>query len=478
MHDVHYSCLAYRETPKETHRDKTRKRKGMAGKPKGILKNAMKKGGATPKAKPKALAKAALKKAKPLPKGQRLVKGTALRKAALTKAKGEALGKANPSSGSKPVQKGNLKAKPLKKGKLCKRNLSRLQKMSLSEKIAAINEDHSDEEEAAEALKKAMTPAEQQSLWQKHQGFLKKNPDEKKVHEKRGKLEKGHAAALWLLKKSDRGSRFLHCKEAVDTDQTWSKQEKWASKKEFLQLMEVEEFDAHLASGRIIWRVCPHTPGVYEYQDTASFMKESKVKKGRSTSKGVEYDPDEQEEEAFASLWGADGHSGVLAIELEAHPLGKGKAFGKGKDKGKGKGKGKGKVPVLAIKDKDQEEDDLQEEEEEEEEQPPEETLEKVMKRAKRARDACSSQLDDLEEVLEKAKSRLSKSAREDTEKKLQALKKAQLHLKNVLAKKPSLEVLKPALVKCASLCKDAKEEAKELKQLANKAFSKASTAK
>ena len=156
--------------------------------------------------------------------------------------------------------------------------------MSLSEKIAAINEEHSDEEEAAEALKKAMTPAEQQSLWQKHQGFLKKNPDEKKVHDKRGKLEKGHAAALWL-KKSDRGSRFLHCKEAVDTDQTWSKQEKWASKKEFLQLMEVEEFDAHLASGRIIWRVCPHTPGVYEYQDTASFMKESKVKKGRSTSK-------------------------------------------------------------------------------------------------------------------------------------------------------------------------------------------------
>ena len=280
------------------------------------------------------------------------------------------------------------------------------------------------------------------------------------------------------MKKSDRGSRFLHCKEAVDTDQTWSKQEKWASKKEFLQLMEVEEFDAHLASGRIIWRVCPHTPGVYEYQDTASFMKESKVKKGRSTSKGVEYDPDEQEEEAFASLWVLMATVVCLPLSWKPIPLEKGKPFGKGKDKGKGKGKGKGKVPVLAIKDKDQEEDDLQEEEEEEEEQPPEETLEKVMKRAKRARDACSSQLDDLEEVLEKAKSRLSKSAREDTEKKLQALKKAQLHLKNVLAKKPSLEVLKPALVKCASLCKDAKEEAKELKQLANKAFSKASTAK
>ena len=56
-----------------------------------------------------------------------------------------------------------------------------------------------------------------------------------------------------------------------------------------------------------------------------------------------------------------------------------------------------------------------------------------------------------------------SKSAREDAEKKLQAPKKAQSHPKNVLAKKPSLEVLKPALVKCASLCKDAKEE--ELKQ-------------
>ena len=61
--------MAYRETPKETHRDKTRKRKGMAGKPKGILKNAMKKGGATPKAKPKALAKAALKRQNPCQRG-------------------------------------------------------------------------------------------------------------------------------------------------------------------------------------------------------------------------------------------------------------------------------------------------------------------------------------------------------------------------------------------------------------------------
>ena len=114
MHDVHYSCLAYSGNTKrkETHRDKTRKRKGMAGKPKGILKNATKKGGATPKAKPKALAKAALKKAKPLPKGQPLVQGAALRKAALTKAKGKPWERQTPAQAASLFRRGTSKQNP------------------------------------------------------------------------------------------------------------------------------------------------------------------------------------------------------------------------------------------------------------------------------------------------------------------------------------------------------------------------------
>ena len=79
---------------------------------------------------------------------------------------------------------------------------------------------------------------------------------------------------------------------------------------------------------------------------------------------------------------------------------------------------------------------------------------------------------------MQKAKSRLSKMAKDETEKKLQALKKVQDKLKDLRLKKPSPPTLKEALVECANMCKQAKEEAKELKQLANKAASKASTSR
>ena len=51
---------------------------------------------------------------------------------------------------------------------------------------------------------------------------------------------------------------------------------------------------------------------------------------------------------------------------------------------------------------------------------------EKLLKRAKRARDECSKCINELEETLQKAKSRLSKMAKGEIEKKLQALKKVQ----------------------------------------------------
>ena len=202
------------------------------------------------------------------------------------------------------------------------------------------------------------------------------------------------------------------------------------------------------------------------------------VSKGRTTARGVEYDPGEQEEEALDSLWQADGHTGVLGLCQDGAKgsLGKGnksKGLGKGQGiaKGKGLAKGQGKSQQLAIKD--QEVEDEEQDEENYDEDP-----EKLLKRAKRARDECSKCINELEETLQKAKSRLSKMAKGETEKKLQALKKVQDKLKDLLLKKPSPPTLKEALVERANMCKQAKEEAKELKQLANKAASKASTSR
>eukprot|EP00435_Cladocopium_sp_Y103_P018917 s1422_g4.t1 len=140
----------------------------------------------------------------------------------------------------------------------------------------------------------------------------------------------------------------------------------------------------------------------------------------------------------------------------QAEPLAKGsKGKGKGQGLAKGQGQGRGKTRLLALKDK----------EEEDEEQDPFFLL------------VLFKELQ-LEEALQNAKSRLSKMAKEETEHKLQALKKAQNKLKGLLLQKPSPLTLKKVLVECVTMCKQAKEEAEELKQLANKTASKASTSR
>eukprot|EP00435_Cladocopium_sp_Y103_P024589 s2333_g6.t1 len=102
-------------------------------------------------------------------------------------------------------------------------------------------------------------------------------------------------------------------------------------------------------------------------------------------------------------------------------PLAKGsKGKGKGQGLAKGQGKGSGKTRLLALKDK---------EEEDEEQDPKKDDQEKF--------------LNELEEALQKAKSRLSKMAKEETEHKLQALKKVQNKFKDLLLQKPSPFTLK-----------------------------------
>ena len=137
---------------------------------KGILKKPPKKT-VVPKAKAKALPKATAKKALPKATGKK----------ALPKAKALPKEKCQPRLTAKALQKADFEG------------------MSLDEKMEKVAEEASDQEQAAEMLKAAMSKKEHSSLWQKHQTHLKNNPEglQKASHK-----EKGLAAALWLLSKS------------------------------------------------------------------------------------------------------------------------------------------------------------------------------------------------------------------------------------------------------------------------------------
>jgi len=126
-----------------------------------------------------------------------------------------------------------------------------------------------------------------------------------------------------------------------------------------------------LESGRVIWRQCPKTPGIYEYQDTMDFVgsktvegkKELKTKQTASmgTLEDKEYDEvDKLMEESFGFEVISMRHevakgkgksassSSPFQLVLAKDNVGKG---GKGAKAGKGGQGGRGGIRKLAIKD-------------------------------------------------------------------------------------------------------------------------------
>ena len=117
-------------------------------------------------------------------------------------------------------------------------------------------------------------------------------------------------------------------------------------------------------------------------------------------------------------------------------------------------------------------------EEEEEPQQSEEEALKEALKKARRARDAVASAQSDLDDALGKAKSSLSRQGKATAEGLIANMSKLGAQFKNVLqAKKPwKSNAVKELLEESVKVIKAAKDEAKELKQLANKAGSTASS--
>ena len=200
-----------------------------------------------------------------------------LKKGALGKAKGKpvpvgkfaALGKAKAMAKSKALAKekkalGKAKAKAKAK-KLSKSNLEKLGELTLADKIKAAAELGGEDEENAACL----TPDENSQVWGRHQTFLKANPLEKEEYLGKGKKEKGLAASLWLMQTA--GKRFLSCRTSVGALEKVKRKEEWVSEASMLKVWSEKELTLDLQSGRVIWRQCPSTPGVWEYKDTQKF---------------------------------------------------------------------------------------------------------------------------------------------------------------------------------------------------------------
>ena len=391
-------------------------------------------------------------------------------------------GKPKTGPGKKPATKtSGGKTKSLKKDKgLTKEKLDQLGSLSLDEKIRAVAENAETEEEAASALQQSMTKAEKNKCWSKHNTHLKNHPDEKKALEKATKTEKGLASALFLLRKE--GKKYLSVKSKVSAEETLQKTEEWETEKEMLQKFTDQEFQRHLASGRVVWRQDPTTWDCYEYCDTKKFKKTVNVGRKKQWEEGQEYEPTAEESASYSGLYNqAMGLQGDALASLDSlgkgFDLAKGKGKGKGKETGTGKGRGKGKGKTtgqgkaqLAIKDG-------QVESQEEEEEEPEETEKETLKKVKKARDACTSALSNLELALHKAQDQLSAKGKSSAEVLQDELRSHLSQLKEVLLSKAmDKEQLKNTLQEVAASVKAGNKECKELNQLANKAESVAAS--
>ena len=381
-----------------------------------------------------------------------------------------ALGKAV----KKTAAKAKAKVKPDNyKNKLNKANLEKLGKMSLDDKIQAAAETGGTVEEQAEVLKDSLTKQEHAKVWGRHQTHLNKNPLEKGELEGLSKKEKGVKAAEWLMKTV--GKKYLHVSREVTASDSLEKDNTWKSEKQMMDQFGADELWAHCGSGRVVWRADPHTPDVWQYKDTQAWKGSVTVGRGSKWQEGHELEPGEEDGQHFDQLYYQEAMSlgpGDISGSFGKGSKGFGKGSGKGKGKGKGFGKGKGSGQ-LAIKDKEEGEESEKEEDEEV-------MMKEALKKARRARDQVASAQNDLEEALGKASSRLSQKGKAGAQGWATSLSKELVQLKAILNGKRSLKAdgLKKLLEDTAKLVKGAKDETKELKQLANKEASVAPSKK
>ena len=369
--------------------------------------------------------------------------------------------KAKAKASKKPLEKGKAQHH---KNKLNRANLQKLGQMSLDDKVKQAATEGETTEEQALALKGMLGKDEHSKLWGRYKTHLDKNPDEKEEVDNLPKKDKGLKAAQWLMERE--GKKYMHVKRNVEAHQTVNKKDAWESYKEMVDRFGEDELEAHTWSGRVIYRKDPTTPGVWQYKDTQAWSSNFAVKRGNHWEQGAEMEPDSGDLEKFSELHGG-GWRNLGVEDLEDGSKGKGFGKGQGKSFGKGKGKNKGNQrEQLALEDK------------KDEEKTEEDDMKDALKKARKARDSVASTLNDLEDALEKASSKLSRQGKAAAEGWKVQLNKQLTELKAALSGKKVKKAsdIKKMLEESAKVVKGSKDEAKELKALGNKAASVASS--
>ena len=404
---------------------------------KGLLKKTLTKGrnaAASSSKKPlskgtnkKALAKG---KAKTLPKGKKVSASSS--KAALTKGK---------------------------KGKLTKKKLKNLGKLSLQEKVDKIAEQTNTAEEAAMVLKENIDQNERGKIWAKHQAALKHDPEAEEQHQLANKTQKGLSSLLWFVQ--NKSTKYLNVKATFGTMETLTKGEQWHSEAKMLKEFGKEEFTAHLQSGRIQWRQDPWTPNIFNYRDLGDQRKEVQVKRQKVYQAGQETAVTEEGEEEFNKMW----HKGVGAQMTEAEVTFSGK--------GKGaltKGNGKGKPALLALTNGEDPEDEPKEKTEAQQWQ-------QCLTKAQKAKENGVVAVTNMEEALGSCRraGRLIPAVKKDCELLMKDVQVCVEKLKKLVAKKGNgmaLDEAKKMIAEATAKTKGLKDETKEILQQANKAGS------
>ena len=203
------------------------------------------------------------------------------------------------------VKKDSASKAALKKaesGGVKKKTLDKLGTMSLKDKVGAALEKAQDDEAAAVILKENLDKREHSRIWNQYAAAKKANPDIEDALAK-GKKEKGMAAALWFVRQNK--PKFLGMSMTMNSSEKIQMKDEWCTEKQMLDKFG-SEFQAHLNSGRVLWRVDPFTRDCYQYKDQGDITRVREFNKGKTLQTIQEYEADADGEDYFKELFDQD----------------------------------------------------------------------------------------------------------------------------------------------------------------------------
>ena len=106
-------------------------------------------------------------------------------------------------------------------------------------------------------------------------------------------------------------AKFCNVSRSIGTKQEVTIKEKWLSEKETLAKWG-DELEKHCSSGRVQWRQCATTWGVYEYADTMDYTKKTTGTAKRTWTQGQEFQQNEGEYESWNNFLEKELHSLIM----------------------------------------------------------------------------------------------------------------------------------------------------------------------